>query len=111
MGVCQVNIEELPVLMQENIGKTSGLIQIFYCLTCGNEDPPEHPLFEDLTFIPKSEFILSLQSLAAVEISKHSLDKTELPTQLQKYVEDYTEDAPVSEDQSESTKVKLNKVI
>ena len=93
--------------MQENIGKTSGLIQIFYCLICGNEDPPYYPLFEDLTFIPKSKLILSLQSLAAVEISKHSLDKTELPTQLQKYVEDYTEDVPVSEYQFESTKVKL----
>ena len=91
--VCQINLETLPVSLQDSISRSSGLFQLFYCLECMPLD-----CFKDLIFIDKSELVPSLKSLAAnVLVKQTKLDKTCLPRPLLESVEDYTETVPIPE--------------
>ena len=85
--LCQVNLEEIPKEVQEHIGLSSGLFQLFFCLEC-------MPLncFKDIFFIRKTEFVPSLSSLAAEEVVKAaSFSCDQLPLSLQHFVLDSTE--------------------
>ena len=85
--LCQVNLEDIPPEVQEQIGLSSGLFQLFFCLEC-------MPLncFKDLFFVSKTEFVPSLSSLAAEEVVKaKSFRCDQLPLTLQHFVLDSTE--------------------
>ena len=91
--VCQLNVESLPVQLQEKINRAEGLFQLFYCLECM---PLNH--FKDMYFVPKTDFVPSLKSLAAtVAVKKSKINTSQLPYHLKSYVEDYTEHVPLHE--------------
>ena len=104
--VCQINLETLPVLLQESIKRWSGLFQLYYCLECMPLD-----CFKDLVFIKKSEFIPSLKSLAAnVVVHKTKFDKKSLPRTLLEHVEDYTENVPSYKLLGDEDEIEMNLV-
>jgi len=90
--LCQINLERVPVEIQEQIKRSSGLFQLFYCLECTPLD-----YFRDMSFVPKSEFVPSLKALAAISVVKNKQSTKGLPDHVQSFVADYTEDVPEAE--------------
>lgn len=89
---CQINLDRIPSEIQERIGRSSGLFQLFYCLECTPLD-----YFRDMNFVPKSEFVHSLKALAAMSVVKNNCSIKDLPRIVQSFVEDFTENVPEAE--------------
>ena len=60
--VCQINLATLPVEFQDTIKLSSGLLQIFICKDCDEDE---------VKIIAKTEFVPSLQSLSAEALVNH----------------------------------------
>ena len=59
----QINIANLPPLLQQHIKMTSGLFQFFYCHECMPDET-----FEDMYIVESPDLVPSLKSLAAEKV-------------------------------------------
>ena len=85
--VCQINISNLPPLLQQHIQLKSGLFQLFYCKLCMPKET-----FEDMNIIESPDLVPSLKSLAAEKVAAlEEYDPKTLPPILRKFVKEYTE--------------------
>ena len=85
--MCQINIANLPPLLQKHIKIKSGLFQFFYCHVCMPDET-----FEDMYIIENPDLVPSLKSLAAEKVAAlEEYDPMTLPPILRKFVEEYTE--------------------
>ena len=89
--VCQINIANLPPLLQDHIKMTSGLFQFFYCHDCRHDES-----FEDIYIIKSPDLVPSLKSLAAEKVGGlKGYDPMALPPILRTFVKEYTESATI----------------
>jgi len=85
--ICQINIKNLPVKLQEHIQRNTGIFQCFFCLRCR----PGGGYFEDIFFVPEADLFPSLQSLASRFIFQNNISTNVLPEKLKSYVLKYNE--------------------
>jgi len=80
--ICQINIAKLPTKVKLNIKRSDGLFQCFFCLDC----MPFDGCFDDIYFLPESELIPNLQSLASKCVFQSDENTQKLPDALRSFV-------------------------
>jgi len=98
--LCQINLSQLPDQVKTHIGKDSGLFQCFWCSERHDDK------LASAHFIPRSEMIPSLQTLAAIAVFESKANKDNLPEAMKTLVKKTNKMGVVEKSTSEEKQVK-----
>lgn len=81
--ICQINLADIPQGVQEYIGLSSGLFQLFFCFECS----PFEDVFDDIYILPQHKLdVPSLKLLAGAASTKLDLEAACVPGSVMKFI-------------------------